>query len=176
MAKKQTTAVDKLAVKIAKRLFTSGNGFVGTRLEIKRKDGTVELGLGGWGFQPAVYQITNVLLEEDKQHKPLNKKSVVSVGRCNCGAEYVRDDGGDECLDCSPRFVDRTVRSGMLFEDAQKMRVLIKHRKFAKTWWCEGVEEEVGQWAYAEEFIIKNKCADEDKTKTTKRKQRTRLQ
>ena len=44
--------------------------------------------------------------------------------------------------------------TGMLFKDAQTMRTVREHEKFEDTWWCEGVDEEVGLWAYSTAFII----------------------
>ena len=50
----------------------------------------------------------------------------------------------------------RLVRQGALFQDAQKMRAVRPHEKMPKTWWCEGVTEEVGLWAYSVQFIAEH--------------------
>lgn len=63
--KRKTTNAKVLAEAIAKRLFTSGDGALATRLELKRWNETEndEVGLGGWCFKSAVEQIKQVLLE-----------------------------------------------------------------------------------------------------------------
>ena len=50
----------------------------------------------------------------------------------------------------------RLVRQGMLFQDAQKMRVVRPHEKIPETWWCEGVTEGVGLWAHSAQFIAEH--------------------
>jgi hypothetical protein len=34
------------------------------------------------------------------------------------------------------------------------MRAVRVHEKLSDTWWCEGVDDEVGLWAYSEQFIL----------------------
>jgi hypothetical protein len=51
---------------------------------------------------------------------------------------------------CSPP----TCSAGLLFKDAQTMRAVRLHEKLTDTWWCEGVDEEVGLWAYSVTFIL----------------------
>ena len=48
----------------------------------------------------------------------------------------------------------QSVRKEMVFKDAQKMRTVREHETLPDTWWCEGVEEEVGLWAYSSRFIL----------------------
>ena len=43
---------------------------------------------------------------------------------------------------------------GRIFQDAQVMKVISRHEKFEDTWWCEGVQEAVGLWAYSGQFIL----------------------
>lgn len=43
---------------------------------------------------------------------------------------------------------------GMLFKCAQTMRAVSVHEKLPDTWWCEGVDEEVGLWAYSAQFVL----------------------
>ena len=46
---------------------------------------------------------------------------------------------------------------GRVFRDpGQPMRVVRKHEKLEKEWWCEGVYANAGLWAYHEDYIIRN--------------------
>ena len=57
----------------------------------------------------------------------------------------------------------KIVTVGMLFEDAQTMRAVREHETLENNWWCEGVDEEVGLWAYSSTFILKNQLAKSNK-------------
>lgn len=54
---------------------------------------------------------------------------------------------------------------GMLFSDAQTMRVVRSHERMPGDWWCEGVDEDVGLFAYSETFIRKNHIVTAPKQK-----------
>ncbi len=41
------------------------------------------------------------------------------------------------------------------------MRTVRVHEKLTDTWWCEGVDEKVGLWAYSEQFILKQSLPNE---------------
>jgi len=53
-----------------------------------------------------------------------------------------------------PQLKDLRPSAGLLFKDAQTMRTVRVHKKIADTWWCEGVDDDVGLWAYSEQFIL----------------------
>ena len=45
---------------------------------------------------------------------------------------------------------------GIKFMDSQRMEVVRKHETLLNNWWCRGLDNEVGLWAYNTDFIIKN--------------------
>lgn len=48
------------------------------------------------------------------------------------------------------------VDTGIKFMDSQRMEVVRKHETLPNNWWCRGLDNEVGLWAYSAEFIIKH--------------------
>jgi hypothetical protein len=58
----------------------------------------------------------------------------------------------------------KSVKPGMLFKDAQTMRAVQEHETLAENWWCEGVDEAVGLWAYSSQDILKQQLSAPKKT------------